>query len=54
MFDVTATQQTQKMGRMAVESAIELVEGKKVPAEQLLPATLTTKENVEGFIAKHP
>ena len=54
VFDVTATQQTQKMGRMAVDSAIELVEGKKVPAEQLLPATLTTKENVEGFIAKHP
>jgi ribose transport system substrate-binding protein len=54
VFDVTATQQTQKMGRMGVEPAIELVEGKKVPAEQLLPATLTTKENVEGFIAKHP
>jgi ribose transport system substrate-binding protein len=54
VFDVTATQQTQKMGRMAVDSAIELVEGKKLPAEQLQDATLTTKENVGGFIEKHP
>ena len=54
VFDVTMTQQTQKMGRMAVDSAIALVEGKKVPAEQLQTATLTTKDNVEGFIAKHP
>ena len=54
VFDVTATQQTQLMGRMAVESAKKLVAGETVPAEQLLPATLTTKENVEGFIANHP
>jgi ribose transport system substrate-binding protein len=54
VFDVTETQQTQKMGRMGVDSAIDLVAGKKVPAEQLLPATLTTKENVDGFIATHP
>ena len=54
VFDVTMTQQTQRMGRMGVESAIDLAAGKKVPPEQLLPATLTTKENVEGFIEKHP
>lgn len=54
VFDVTATQQTQLMGRMAVESAKKLVAGEDVPAEQLLPATLTTKENVDGFIANHP
>ena len=54
VFDVTATQQTQLMGRMAVESAKKLVAGETVPAEQLMPATLTTKENVEGFIANHP
>ena len=54
VFDVTMTQQTQKMGRMGVDSAIALVAGEKVPAEQLLPATLTTKDTVEGFIAKHP
>ena len=54
VFDVTATQQTQRMGRMAVDDAIKLVEGKKVPPIQLLPATLTTKKNVDGFIKNHP
>jgi ribose transport system substrate-binding protein len=54
VFDVTATQQTQRMGRMAVEDAIKLRAGEKVPAEQLLNATLTTKDNVDGFIANHP
>ena len=54
VFDVTMTQQTQKMGRMGVDSAIALVAGEKVPAEQLLPATLTTKDNVDQFIAEHP
>jgi ribose transport system substrate-binding protein len=54
VFDVTATQQTQKMGRMGVDSAIDLVAGKKLPAEQLQDATLTTKDNVAGFIEKHP
>ncbi|MDZ7928520.1 MAG: sugar ABC transporter substrate-binding protein [Agrobacterium sp.] len=54
VFDVTATQQTQKMGRDAVANAKKLVAGEKVPAVQLLDATLTTKENVAGFIANHP
>ncbi len=54
VFDVTATQQTQKMGRTAVEMAVKIVGGEKVPAVQLSEATLTTKENVEGFIANHP
>ncbi|PDT14062.1 sugar ABC transporter substrate-binding protein [Rhizobium sp. J15] len=54
VFDVTATQQTQKMGRDAVENAAKLVAGEKVPPVQLLDATLTTKENVAGFIANHP
>lgn len=54
VFDVTATQQTQLMGRMAVESAKKLVAGEEVPAEQLMEATLTTQENVDGFIAEHP
>jgi ribose transport system substrate-binding protein len=54
VFDVTATQQTQKMGRMGVDSAIDLVAGKKLPAEQLQDATLSTKDNVAGFIEKHP
>ena len=54
VFDVTATQQTQLMGRTAVEDAIKLVAGDKLPPEQLLDATLTTKDNVSGFIATHP
>lgn len=54
VFDVTATQQTQGMGRMAVDSAIKLVAGEAVAAEQLQDATLTTKDNVEQFIATHP
>ncbi|MBB4226362.1 sugar ABC transporter substrate-binding protein [Rhizobium mongolense] len=54
VFDVTATQQTQKMGRDAVTNAAKLVAGEKVPPVQLLDATLTTKENVAGFIASHP
>jgi ribose transport system substrate-binding protein len=54
VFDVTATQQTQGMGRMAVDAAITLVSGNSVPSEQLQDATLTTKDNVEGFIANHP
>ncbi|MBM6550365.1 sugar ABC transporter substrate-binding protein [Marinomonas ostreistagni] len=54
VFDVTATQQTQLMGRLAVDSAIKLVNGEDVDAENRLDATLTTKENVEAFIAEHP
>jgi ribose transport system substrate-binding protein len=54
VFDVTATQQTQKMGRLGVDAAIALVKGEKLPAEQLQDATLTTKDNVDGFIANHP
>jgi ribose transport system substrate-binding protein len=54
VFDVTATQQTQKMGRMGLDAAIALVKGEKLPAEQLQNATLTTKENVDQFIASHP
>ena len=54
VFDVTATQQTQKMGRLGLDAAIAIVGGQKLPAEQLQDATLTTKENVDGFIATHP
>jgi ribose transport system substrate-binding protein len=54
VFDVTATQQTQGMGRLAVDSAIKIVAGESVPAEQLQDATLTTKDNVDQFIATHP
>jgi len=54
VFDATATQQTQQTGRMGVDSAIAIVAGQKLSAEQLQDGTLTTKDNVEGFIAEHP
>ncbi len=54
VLDATMTQVTQKMGRLAVQSAVDILAGKKVPAMQLQPATLTTKENVGPFIENHP
>ncbi|MBI6576260.1 sugar ABC transporter substrate-binding protein [Pseudomonas viridiflava] len=53
-LSATMTQQAQKMGRLALDSAIALKEGKAVPKEQLQEAILTTKENVAPFIANHP
>lgn len=50
----TVTQKSRFMGALAVQSAIDLVNGEELPAEQLQEAELTTTENVEGFIAEHP
>ncbi|WP_373875129.1 substrate-binding domain-containing protein [Methylorubrum podarium] len=50
----TMTQQTQLMGRLALDSALKLANKKSVPATQLQPATLTTKENVAPFLKQHP
>lgn len=50
----TMTQQTKLMGRLAVRFAVDFIENRFVPAEMLLDATLTTKENVDRFIAVHP
>ncbi|HWK29201.1 MAG TPA: sugar ABC transporter substrate-binding protein [Solirubrobacter sp.] len=54
VIDATMTQQTQRMGRMAVQSTEQLIAGDKVPKQQLLPAFLTTKANAAEYIAKHP
>lgn len=54
VFDVTATQSTRAMGRLAVDSAIKLAAGGKVPKEQIIDAVLTTSANVDAFIADHP
>lgn len=54
VLDATMTQQTQKMGRMAIDACLDLKAGKKLPPNMLQPATLTTKENVAGFITTHP
>jgi ribose transport system substrate-binding protein len=53
-LDATMTQRTQYMGKLALQSALDLVAGKKVPAEQLQDAALTTKDNVDQYIANHP
>lgn len=53
-FDATATQQVRGIGRLAVDSAIKLAAGEKLPPEQLLPGFLTTKENAPKFVATHP
>jgi ribose transport system substrate-binding protein len=53
-LNATMTQQTQGMGKLAVDSALALIDGKEVPKEQLQEAVLTTKENVKPFIEQHP
>ncbi len=53
-LDATMAQRTQAMGRLALQSAEDLIAKKTVPKEQLQEATLTTKENVDPFIEKHP
>jgi ribose transport system substrate-binding protein len=53
-LDATMTQRTQFMGKLALQSALDLVAGKKVPAMQLQDAALTTKENAATYIADHP
>lgn len=56
-IDATMVQQTQLMGRMAVDSAISLVNGEQVPAEQLQPAFLLTtkdKDKAAEYLAQHP
>lgn len=50
----TMTQRTQAMGRLSVDSALDLLAGKKLPPLQLQPAALTTRENVDQYIADHP
>jgi ribose transport system substrate-binding protein len=53
-LQATMTQQTQGMGRLALNSALDAVNGKTLPKEQLQEAVLTTKENVAPYIEKHP
>jgi ribose transport system substrate-binding protein len=50
----TMTQPTQLMGRMSLDAALDLIAGRTVPPIQLQPAVLTTKENVDDYIADHP
>lgn len=50
----TMTQRTQAMGRLSLDSALDLIAGKKLRPLQLQPAALTTKENVDQYLAEHP
>lgn len=55
--DATMVQQTQEMGRLAVQSACDLAAGEEVPAEQLQEAFLLTKDDpatAEEYINEHP
>jgi ribose transport system substrate-binding protein len=55
--NATMVQQTQLMGRLAVDSAIDLAHGENVPAQQLQTATLLTDKDTAKaaeFIEKHP
>lgn len=54
VLDATMTQRTQFMGRLSVEAALDLVAGKKLPLLQMQAAALTTKENVDQYLADHP
>lgn len=53
-FIVTATQSTQAMGVLAVNSAIAVANGASVPARQIPNAVLTTCEDAAKFVEKHP
>jgi ribose transport system substrate-binding protein len=53
-LQATMTQQTQGMGRLALNSALDAIGGKNLPKEQLQDAVLTTKDNVGPYIDKHP
>ncbi|HUG62275.1 MAG TPA: substrate-binding domain-containing protein [Methylomirabilota bacterium] len=53
-FIVTATQSTQLMGRLAVDSAIKVAAGEEVPERQIPNAVLTTCEDAPKFVENHP
>ena len=53
-IDATMTQQTQKMGRMAVDSAQTLIDGGKVPAQQLVARLPATKANAKAEVHREP
>lgn len=53
-FVVTATQSTQSMGVLAVNSAIAVAHDASVPARQITDAVLTTCDNAPLFVKKHP
>ena len=53
-FIVTATQSTQAMGVLAVNAAIAVANDASVPVRQIPNAVLTTCDNAQSFVEKHP
>ncbi len=53
-FIVTATQSTQLMGRLAVDSAIKVAAGEDVPERQIPNAVLTTCADAPKYVENHP
>ncbi len=53
-FWATATQSTQRMGILAVDSALAVAAGEEVPERQIPDAVLTTCANAPRFVASHP
>jgi ribose transport system substrate-binding protein len=56
-LDATMVQQTQLMGRMAVDSALNIINGQQVPPEQLQKAFLLTKsdkQKADEYLETHP
>jgi ribose transport system substrate-binding protein len=56
-IDATMVQQTQAMGRLAVQSAIDAMGDQKLPKEQLQEAFLLTKDDpqkAQQYIDEHP
>lgn len=53
-FVVTATQSTQAMGVLAVNSAIAASYGASIPARQIPNAVLTTCDDAPAFVEHHP
>jgi ribose transport system substrate-binding protein len=56
-IDATMVQQTQAMGRLSVQSALDLAAGKTLPKTQLQKAFLLTKadtKKADEYIANHP
>lgn len=53
-FVVTATQSTQAMGVLAVNSAIAASYGASIPARQIPNAVLTTCDDAPAYVKHHP
>jgi ribose transport system substrate-binding protein len=53
-LDATVTQPTFEMGRLAVDAVTDLLAGKVVATDQPRGGVLTTRENVDAFLERHP